>query len=89
MKELERIHVNLLQLQIRKEMIEANLRESQAFDREHDDFHCNIIGGFSDSMRQMNERKRDLASEQKFQSERQQWLLKISDTLDEMKKRMK
>ena len=89
MKELERIQIHLLQLQINKEMIEAGLRESQAFDREHDDFHCNIIGGFHDSMRQMNERKKDLASEQKFQSKRQQWLRKINDALDEMKKQIK
>ena len=89
MKELERIQIHLLQLQINKEMIEAGLRESQAFNREYDDYHNNMIGGFHDSMRQMNERKKDLESEQKFQSERQQYLHKISEALNEMKKQIK
>ena len=48
-----------------------------------------MIGGFHDSLRQMNERKKDLASERQFQAERYQWLQKISETLDEMKKRIK
>jgi hypothetical protein len=89
MKELEKIQIHLLQLQISKEMIEANLRESQAFNQEHDDDHFNMIGGFADSLRQREHRKKDLASEQKFQSERYQWLRKISETLDEMKEQIK
>lgn len=89
MKELEKIQIHLLQLQISKEMIEANLRESQAFDREYGGDHFNMLGGFNDSLRQMNERKKDLASEQKFQSERQQWLQKINETLNEMKQQIK
>ena len=89
MKELEKIQIRLLQLQINKEMIEAGLRENQAFNQEHDDDRFNMIGGFADSLRQMEHRKRDLASEQKFHSERYQWLRKISETLDEMKKQIK
>ena len=89
MKELEKIQIRLLQLQINKEMIEANLRETQAFNQQHDDDHFNMIGGIYDSLRQKENRKRDLASEQKFQSERYQWLRKISETLDEMKKQIK
>ena len=89
MKELEKIQIHLLQLQINKEMIEAGLRENQAIDKGLDDDRFNMIGGFADSLRQMEHRKRDLASEQKFQSERYQWLRKISETLDEMKKQIK
>jgi hypothetical protein len=90
MKELEKIQIHLLQLQINKEKIDAHLRESQAFSREHEDDHFNnMIGGFHDSLRQMNERKKDLASERQFQAERYQWLQKISETLDEMKKQIK
>lgn len=89
MKELEKIQIHLLQLQINKEMVEANLRENQAFNMEHNDDHFNMIGGIYDSLRQKENRKRDLASEQKYQSERYQWLRKISETLDEMKEQIK
>ena len=89
MKELERIQIHLLQLQINKEMIEASLRGSQAIQREQSYSQHNMISGFTDSIRQMNERKIDLQSEQEFQSERYNSLQLIRETLDKMKKQIK
>ena len=89
MKELEKIQINLLQLQINKEMMEANLRGSQAIQRELDYSQHNMIGGFTDSIRQINERKKDLQSEEEFQSKRYNCLQLISKTLDKMMKQIK
>ena len=90
MKELQKIQINLLQLQLDKDLSESQLRHTQTnrkidHTREYNRFN-NQIGGFADSMRHIDERNQDMMSEIEYQSERMKWLQYFQKRLDEMKR---
>lgn len=92
-KELEKMQINLLQLQIDKELSESHIRYSQANGKINSEYGqrqvFNYIGDFADSMRSIREREHDIMSERDFHSERMKWLRLIQQRLDEMKKQVK
>lgn len=92
-KELEKMQINLLQLQLDKELSESHIRYSQASEKVNREYSqrqvFNYIGGFADSMRHIQERKQDNESERDFHSERMKWLRLFQQRLDEMKKQVK
>lgn len=93
MKELEKIQINLLQLQLDKEMSDVQIKYSQTGKkeqqtREFNQFY-NQIGGFADSVRHIEERKQDMALEREYHAERLQWLQLFQKQLDAMKHQIK
>lgn len=92
-KELEKMQINLLQLQLDKELSESHIRYSQANGKINSEYGqrqvFNYIGDFADSMRSIREREHDIMSERDFHSERMKWLRLIQQRLDEMKKQVK
>lgn len=87
-KELEKIQINLLQLQIDKEMNEAKVLREQASEKVDSMRNSYILGGFPDSFRQVQERKTDIENEKEYHSERLHWLYFCQTKLDEMKKQV-
>ena len=87
------MQINLLQLQIDKELSESHIRYSQANGKINSEYGqrqvFNYIGGFADSMRSIREREQDNESERDFHSERMKWLRLFQQRLDEMKKQAK
>ena len=92
MKELEKMQIKLLQLQLDKELLEVHVKYSQIGKREqmaHEyNQSFNQIGGFADSMRHIEERKQDLASEREYHANRVQCLQLVQNTLDELKNKL-
>ena len=92
-KELEKMQINLLQLQIDKELSESHIRYSQANGKINSEYSqrqvFNYVGNFADSMRSIREREHDIMSERDFHSERMKWLRLFQQRLDEMKKQVK
>ena len=93
MKEMEKMQINLFQLQLDKEISDVQLRSAQTFKKEQQEAaynHLNShIGLIPDSMRQMQERKNDMHSEQEYNAERLRWLNYIQKQLDNLKKQVK
>lgn len=87
-KELEKIQINLLQLQIDKEMNEAKVLREQASDKVDSMRNSYMLGGLADSFRQVQERKTDIENEKEYHSERLQWLYYCQTRLNEMKKQV-
>lgn len=93
MKELEKIQVNLLQLQLDKDVADARIRFSLTTKKEQKsneyNHFFNQIGGYSDSMRHIEERKQDIGSEREYYVERLKWLQVFQKQLDTMKHQIK
>ena len=93
MKELEKMQINLLQLQLDKDLSDAKIRCSVATKKEHQSNEynrfSNQIGAFPDTMRHIEERKQDLSSEREYHEERLRWLQVFQKQLDAMKRQIK
>ena len=84
-KELEKIQINLLQLEIDKEMNEAKVLREQASEKVDSMRSSYMLGGLADSFRQVQERKTDNENARAYHSERLHWLYYCQKKLDEMK----
>lgn len=84
-KELEKIQINLIQLEIDKEMNEAKVLHGQASEKVNSMRSSYMLGGLADSFRQVQERKTDTENAREYHSERLHWLYYCQKKLNEMK----
>ncbi|MBR2151043.1 MAG: hypothetical protein IJ902_06660 [Prevotella sp.] len=93
MKELEQMQINLLQLQLDKEISDIQLRYNISSKKENQSHEFNQsfnqIGGFADSMRHIEERQQDLASEREYNTNRLKLLQYAQSKLVEIEKVVK
>jgi len=90
MKEMKKIQIGLLQIQIEKDIAEATAKYVQTDkklkkDAEYNDFLGRQVGGVMDSIHQKEERKRDMDSEKGYQYDLIMRLKFIQNQLELMK----
>ena len=93
MKELKRIQIALLQIQIEKDIAEATAKYVQTDkklkkDEEYNDFLGRQVGGGLDAIHQKEERKRDMESEKGYQYDLIMRLKIIQNQLELMKQQV-
>lgn len=88
-KELEKIQINLLQLQIDKELFEAKIKLDQVSCKANKNSVINNqFGGLLSQFSQMEDRKQDINNERDYHTERLRWMQYLQHHLDEMKKQI-
>ena len=67
-KELTKVQLELTKLKLDNELWDARIRHLQTSKRETDNYFYNQIGGLADSLRKMENEKRDLSDKFEFYS---------------------
>lgn len=90
LKELTKIQLNVKLLEIQKDLEEAyahyKITSNRVDDDSMRDSHFNYIGGFYDSLRQKEDRKRDFSDMKDFYSQRLTDLQRMQSLLADMRK---
>lgn len=89
-KELTQMQFKLTCIQVEKELLDAEARYDLASKRVSDvnerDNRFNQIGGFADSLRMMDDKKRDFSDEREYQLKRIETLNSLCERLDAIQK---
>lgn len=88
-RELAKIQIETTQIHLNKELWDAKTRFQQTSNRVHDEnMIYNHIGGMNDSLRQISDKKRDMADSQEFYSQQIKRLNLYLNQLNELEKQL-
>lgn len=87
-KELTRVQIELTKIKLDKELWDARIHQLQASKREVENDSFYQIGGFSDSLRRMQNEKKDLSDKFEFYSNQMQRLEYCIGQIEKLNKKL-